>query len=397
MQPLFLQKIEILLQKFDKSITHQRTAISNTSAISNQQLQQKMSTTKLFDLPYDIILSIGSYLDIADTVSFYLYSRLERDQALSDKKAGGDIVLRTESAEKVSEAYHGWKRSRGFAGTNATIGDWLAADYKTPWLQPYLEPNRLLLQKAECLFEATTKLLSIMPAVQELGAFEPADTLNGISKIDPYTLELFPRDILLEKIFHKNLTFSVYERIVTDYQSPLIVAGEKQYNKKQYKRYCNIQQNAYLMDHVRQHIILLVKRNPKKYLHQFYLMLINDRTLPGYFDLDLFKRVCADTCMPLTCLLKQLVNLVNYLNAYIAEYNKRRKHEIKETLTKKINTIKKIVKVMFDEILFDKDVVEIYNMLQMEHGLTAFKANYVIGVASRDDDFALGITPITSF
>ncbi len=341
-----------------------------------------MSSTTLFDLPYDIILAIGGYLGIADTVSFYLYSRLARDQALSDKKAGGDVVLRTESAAKVSETYHMWKRSLGFScSSKATIGDWLAADDKTLWLQPYLEPSRLLVQKTEYLLEASTKLLHKMPTVQELGAFEPADTLNGLSKIDPYTLELLPRDILLEKIFHKNLTFSAYERIVTDYQSPLIVAGEKQYNKKQYKRYCNIQQNAYLMDHVRQHIILLVKRNPKKYLHQFYLMLINDRTLPGYFDPDLFKRVCAGPCMPLTCLLRQLVNLVNYLCTYIAERTSRRKLAIKEALTKKINNITKVVKVIFDEIMFDKDVDEVYNMLRVDLMLSEFKANEVIDIA----------------
>ena len=340
-----------------------------------------MSNTTLFDLPYDIILAIGGYLGIADTVSFYLYSRLESDKALVDKKAVGDIVLRSEPSAKVSEAYHAWKRSRGFSySSTMTIGVWLDADYKTAWLQPYLEPARLLVQKTACLMEATTKLLSIMPTVQELGAFEPADTLNGLSKIDPYTLELFPRDILLEKIFHKNLTFSVYERIMTDYQSPLIVAGEKQYNKKQYKRYGNIQQNVYLMDHVRQHIILLVKRNPKKYLHQFYLMLINDRILPGYFDLDLFKKICADPCMPFTCLLKQLVNLVNYLQTYIYERTRRRKLAIKEALTKKINIITKVVKVIFDEILFDKDVDELYNMLQ-DMGLSKFKANEVIDLA----------------
>ena len=341
-----------------------------------------MSSTKLFDLPYDIILAIGGYLGIADTVSFYLYSRLERDQALSEKKTAGDIVLRTEPGAKVSEAYHAWKRSLGFScSSTATIGDWLATDYKTAWLQPYLEPSRLLLQKAECLFEVSALLLQKMPAVQELGTFEPSDTLNGLSKIDPYTLELFPRNILLEKIFHKNLSFSVYERIVTDYQSPLIMAGEKQYNKKQYKRYGNIQQNAYLMDHVRQHIILLVKRNPKKYLHQFYLMLINDRTLPGYFDFDLFKKICADACMPLTCLLKQLVPLADYLRAYIEERTSRRKHEIKEALTKKINIITKVVKVVFDEILFDKDVVEIYNMLRVDLMLSEYKANEVIDLA----------------
>jgi len=337
-----------------------------------------MAATTLFDLPYDIILSIGSYLDIADTVSFYLYSRLERDQALSDKKAVGDIVLRTESAEKVAEAYHAWQR---FSGANATIGDWLAADYKTPWLQPYLAPSRLLVQKTACLFEASTLLLQKMPTVQELGAFEPSDTLNSLSKIDPYTLELFPRDILLEKIFHKNLTFSAYERIVTDYQSPLIVAGEKQYNKKQYKRYGLIQQNAYLMDHVRQHIILLAKRNPKKYLHQFYLMLINDRILPGYFDLDLFKKICGDPCMPLSCLLKQLVNITHYLNAYITERTRRRKLAIKEALTKKINIITKVVKVVFDEILFDKDIEEVYNLLHQDLGLSVFNAEQVIDLA----------------
>jgi hypothetical protein len=359
--------------------------ISNTSAISNQsnqqsnqQLQQKMSTTKLFDLPYDIILAIGGYLDIADTVSFYLYSRLERDQALSDKKADGDIVLRTESAEKVSKAYHGWKRSLGFScSSNATIGDWLAADYKTSWLQPYLAPSRLLVQKAACLFEASTLLLQKMPVVKELGAFEPADTLNGISKIDSATLELLPRDILLEKILPPTLTFSAYERIITDYQSPLIVAGEKQYNKKQYKRYGLIQKNPYIMKHVQNRILTRVKRNPSKNLHQFYLMLINDRILPGYFDLDLFKSVCADTCMPLTCLLKQLVNLADYLRNSIYERADRRKHEIKEALTKKINTITKVVKVIFDEILFDKDVREVIDLLQ-DIGFSEFKAQHVI-------------------
>lgn len=341
-----------------------------------------MSNTTLFDLPYDIILAIGGYLGIADTVSFYLYSRLESDQALVDKKAVGDVVLRSEPSAKVSEAYHTWKRSRGFSySSTMTIGVWLDADYKTSWLQPYLEPTRLLVQKTACLLEATTKLLSIMPPVQELGAFEPTDTLNGLSKIDPATLELFPRDILREKILPPSLSFSAYERIITDYQSPLIVAGEKQYNKKQYKRYGLIQKNTYLMKHVKERILLLVKRNPSKYLHQFYLMLINDRTLPGYFDFDLFKRVCADPCMPLTCLLKQLVHLTDYLRSYIYERTNRRKLAIKEALTRKINNITKVVKVVFDEIMFDKDVDEVSDLLHQELGLVAFKAQKVIDLA----------------
>jgi hypothetical protein len=85
--------------------------------------------------------------------------------------------------------------------------------------------------------------------------------------------------------------------------------------------------------------------------------------------------------MPLTCLLKQLVHLTDYLRSYIYERTNRRKLAIKEALTKKINNITKVVKVVFDEIMFDKDLVEIYNMLQMEHRLSAFKTHEVIDLA----------------
>jgi hypothetical protein len=81
--------------------------------------------------------------------------------------------------------------------------------------------------------------------------------------------------------------------------------------------------------------------------------------------------------MPLTCLLKQLVNLADYLRNSIYERADRRKHEIKEALTKKINTITKVVKVIFDEILFDKDVREVIDLLQ-DIGFSEFKAQHVI-------------------
>jgi hypothetical protein len=340
-----------------------------------------MSTTTLFDLPYDIILLIGEYLDTADTVSFYLYSRLAHQEALKGKEVAGDILLRSEPMEKIMEAYHGWQRNN-YKNTGS-IGNWLAADCKTPWLQPYLASARLLVQKADRLLEASALLLQKMPAVQELGAFEPSDTLNSLSKINPTVLELLPKNILLEKIFHENISFACYERLITDYKSPLIVPGEIQYCNKQYKRNCGIQQNPYLMKHIRERILARVKRSPHKNLHPFYMMLITGRTLPGYFDLEVFKKVCADPCMPLQCLLKQMINLTNYVYTYTWEQDRLRKPEKKEALGNNIKTINNLLRIVYAEALFDKDVGEIYDILRNDLSLRKFQAHQVMEVAAK--------------